>query len=370
MSENEFQETTTHSYGENVKNSFGNIIVGVLLFIGSIMILWTNEGNLANKNQMANYINKTAIPVEAAAIDKSNNNKLISTSGEATTEATLSDGIITLPKTLVLNRKVEMYQWEENQETKTDTKMGGTTTETTTYSYEKVWSEHQIDSTKFKRTSYYNPPFPLKSQRYEAKTGKFGEYKLSDSQFKSFHSLEDYTDLPQNPKYTIYDNCYYNGNAESPKIGDIRITYSYLPSGAQISVIGVQRADNTITPMVSKKGRIYIQYDGLLSQDELLEKFRQGNAFMANLLRIVGFIMMFAGLNMILGPIATLLSFIPFFSQLVSAITGGVVFLISAVLSLTIIAVSWCFYRPLLTIGLLVIVAGLIFLIKALIKNK
>ena len=272
MSENSFTEVTTKSFGQNIKNSFGGIIFGAILFVISILLLWFNEGNLAKQNQIANYIDKNAISIESTSIDKNNDNKLISTTGSAVTNESLTDGIITIPKALVLDRTVEMYQWQENEETKSETNMGGSTTETTTYNYEKVWSDTPIDSSKFKKTSYINPPFTLKSERFNAQSGDLGAFALSNYQTSSFHSLSEYTNLPQNYNYKINGKYYYKGyNPDSPSIGDIRISYTYMPSNSQISVIGMQRTDKTITPMITKLGSIYIQYDGLLSQVEMVE---------------------------------------------------------------------------------------------------
>lgn len=370
MSENSFTEVTKTSFGQNVKNSFGGLVFGLILFIASICILWNNEGNLARQNQIALYINKTAIPVESVSVDKNNTNKLISTSGNAVTSESLTDDIITVPNALALSRKVEMYQWRENQESKTDTNMGGSTTKTTTYSYEKVWSEYPIDSSDFHKPSYYNPPFTLKSERYNAQKGNLGDFTLSKVQTTALHNLYEYSNLPQNSKYTISGNYYYkSNNIESPNIGDIRISYKYMPSDSPISVIGMQRADKTITPMVIKQGRVYIQYDGLLSQAEMVEKFKKGNVFTTNIFRVLGFLLMFFGLNLTLRPIAVILSFIPIFESIISFITGGLVFLVSLVLSLTIIAIAWFFYRPFLTIALAVIIVGLILLIKNKIKS-
>ena len=369
MAENSFTEVTSKSYGQNVKNSFGGIIAGIVIFLISVLVLWFNEGNLAKQNQIADYINKNAIPAESSVIDKNNDNKLISTSGNAATAETLSDGIISIPDALVLSRTVEMYQWQENKETKTETQMGGSTKETTTYSYEKVWSEMPIDSSKFHKTSYTNPPFTLKSERYNAHKGEFGAFVLTNVQTSALRNLEDYTNLPQNNKYTVSGNYYYKGyNIDSPNIGDIRISYAYMPSDSPISVIGMQRADKTITPMVIKQGSVYIQYDGLLSQTEMVEKFKHGNNLAANIFRLVGFILMFIGLNLVIRPLVTLLSFIPMFANVVSFITGGLVFLISIVLSLIVIAAAWFFYRPFLTIGLLLVAGLIILLIKKRIK--
>ena len=79
---------------------------------------------------------------------------------------------------------------------------------------------------------------------------------------------------------------------------------------------------------------------------------------------------MFFGLNIILRPLAVLLSFIPIFEKIVSFITGSLVFLISLVLSLIIIAIAWLFYRPILAIALLLVAVGIIILIKKKLSAK
>ena len=367
MSENSYTEITKNSYGKNVKNSFGGIIFGIVLFVLSVVILWFNEGNLAKQNQIASYVNKNAIPVQNTSIDTNNDNKLISVSGNIVTDEDLSDGMITVPKALVLDRTVEMYQWVEHEDSDTDTNMGGSTTTKTTYTYKKEWSDRPIDSSNFYKKSYVNPPFTLKSERLEAKKGSFGEFKLSNYQTSRLNNLSEYSNLPYNRNYTISGNYYYkSNNIESPSIGDIRISYKYMPSDSPVSVIGMQRADKTITPMTIKQGNVYMQYDGILTQDEIVEKFKKGNLVTTNIFRIIGFFLMFFGLNLILKPIGTLLSFIPIFEKIVSFLTGGLVFLISLVLSLIIIAVAWLCYRPVAAICLLAAAVA----VGVLIKNK
>ncbi len=367
MSENSYTEITKNSYGKNVKNSFGGIIFGIVLFVLSVVILWFNEGNLAKQNQIASYVNKNAIPVQNTPIDTNNDNKLISVSGNLVTDEDLSDGLITAPKALVLDRTVEMYQWVEHEDSDTDTNMGGSTTTKTTYTYKKEWSDRPIDSSNFYKKSYVNPPFTLKSERLEAKKGSFGEFKLSNYQTSRLNNLSEYSNLPYNRNYTISGNYYYkSNNIESPSIGDIRISYKYTPSDSPVSVIGMQRADKTITPMTIKQGNVYMQYDGILTQDEIVEKFKKGNLVTTNIFRIIGFFLMFFGLNLILKPIGTLLSFIPIFEKIVSFLTGGLVFLISLVLSLIIIAVAWLCYRPVAAICLLAAAVA----VGVLIRNK
>ena len=76
-----------------------------------------------------------------------------------------------------------MYQWQENVKTSSKDELGGGTTETKTYSYEKVWSSNEIESKDFKQKKYVNPSsFPVKSARYYAETGDLGDFKLTSQQ--------------------------------------------------------------------------------------------------------------------------------------------------------------------------------------------
>ena len=144
MSE-EFTETTKISYWGNIKNSLSGLIFGIVLFLASFVVLWMNEGHNVTQLATASFVDKTAIEISAEKADRANDGKLIQVSGNATTDTTLTDKIISVPNTFVLKRNVEMYQWEEDVKTDTKDEMGGSTTETKTYSYEKVWSSHEID---------------------------------------------------------------------------------------------------------------------------------------------------------------------------------------------------------------------------------
>jgi len=62
---------------------------------------------------------KVLISVPNKPIDSKNNRQVIYTSGLATTSDILSDKLLQVSeKAIQLNRKVEMYQWKENVETK------------------------------------------------------------------------------------------------------------------------------------------------------------------------------------------------------------------------------------------------------------
>ena len=91
-----YTETTKISYLENIKNSISGVIFGILLFIGSFIVLWMNEGNNVAQLGKANYMSKNAIEISAENIDRANDNKLVQLSGKAITDATF-DLLRTMP---------------------------------------------------------------------------------------------------------------------------------------------------------------------------------------------------------------------------------------------------------------------------------
>ena len=365
MSNETFTETHKISYGKNIMNSFSGVIIGIILFLLSFVVLWKNEGHNVAQLAVAHYTDKTAIEISADKAERVNDGKLVQLSGKAVTDKTLSDKFVSVPNTFVLKRNVEMYQWKENSETSRQDEFGGGTTETTTYSYEKVWSSNEIDSKDFKQKKYVNPPFRVKSGRYYAQAGVLGDFMLTSKQIQSMSGFLEYDNLPQKSGYKIFNNMYYSGSdPENPQIGDIRISYEIVPSGTDISIIGQQRQNNTIASMRYKDKMIYMQQNGILTKDEMLHNFKSSNKLFTNLIRLAGWFMMFMGLNMLLNPLSVIFKFIPIAGSIVSSLSTGVSMLISVVLSLLTISIAWVAYRPLLLIVVLLITGCIVFVLK------
>lgn len=79
---------------------------------------------------------------------------------------------------------------------------------------------------------------------------------------------------------------------------------------------------------------------------------------------------MWVGLMLILGPISMLLAFIPVLKNITGFIAGLFAFLVALILTLLTIAVAWLFYRPLLSLLLIAVIAVAVVLIKVLVINK
>ena len=340
--------------------NFGSLIIGIILFLGAFCLLWWNEGNSAKKINIANYVKKYAIEVNSNSVQRDNDNKLIATNGFAKTSSTLGDEFVTSPNTLVLVRNVQMYQWiEENEDGKTV--------------YKKEWSDIEQNSDEFEDKIHKNPRFSIKSKEYIAQSATLGKYDLSEKQIELIDPQKEISNLKEKNEYKIIDNQYYKGkNIDEPEIGDLLISYNYAPSDTPISIIGEQKEDNTISSTVHKKlGAIYIQYDGKMTKDEMLDKYTNDNKLQTMGFRFLGWILMFIGLKLFFEPLMNILNLVPVLGEFANMATTFIFASITLVLSLFTIAVAWFAYRPLISI--LLIITGVIvimFVKKKLIKSE
>lgn len=369
--EDKYTETTTTSYGQSVKNSFGGVIFGIILFFVSFVLLWWNEGNCVRLAHKEDFINKNAIAVNSNMVNRSNDTKLIATNGSVYTNETLSDSMVTVANALNLKRTAEMYQWVEQQYTQEHRNSDGSTTKTTTYTYEKKWDEVEHNSDKFKKPGYNNPKFLYKSKILSANSGTMGDFKIDHNQISRIGMYRDVEKLEPVEGFEIIDSHYYKGhNYSLPEIGDIRISYKYVPSGANISIIGQQNWNNSIGEMATRDGSVYLQYDGILSLDDMLNKYKQSNMLLTFGLRFLGFILMYIGLQLLVSPIVTIARFVPFLSEIIGSISSFLLGAIALILSLLTIAIAWFMYRPMLTVSLFIVIGIVIYYIRQYIENK
>jgi hypothetical protein len=293
----------------------------------------------------------------------------------AKTEDILKDTKFGISKNAIkLKRKAEMYQWKEEKESKTEKKVGGGSETTTTYKYDKEWSESLIDSSSFKKPEgHQNPDYmPFKSEVYTADKVTVGSFSLSDSLIQKINNFEN---LPVDKnkinaeilsKIKIINEMIYIGADPSfPRVGDSRISYQVVEP-SNISIVA-QQSGKTFKPYTTKVGRkLELLSIGTLSADEMFQKAQSENKIFTWVLRLIGFIVIYVGFSMILGPLSVMADVLPILGNIVGFGTGIVSFILSFTISLITIAFGWIFYRPLLGIALIVValvpIAGFIFM--------
>ncbi|MCI5149198.1 MAG: hypothetical protein D3916_07405, partial [Candidatus Electrothrix sp. MAN1_4] len=340
-------------------------------------LLFWNEGRAVKTYKTLKEGAGSVISVPADRVAPANAGKLIHVTGRAITEDTLTDPVFGLSaNALQLLRQVEMYQWQEESSSTTEKKVGGGTKTVTTYSYSKTWSNHVISSSGFKESGYDNPgSMPYEDAEQIADRVMLGAFALPHALVSKIGGMQP---LPVNNETPLpdelagqaqrYDSGIYIGNNPSdPQIGDVRIHFEVVPQ-QEVSVVAQQTGSSLTAYKTSTGGTVELLQTGSKTAEAMFQKAQTDNKIMTWILRVVGFILMLIGLNMIFKVFSVLADVLPFLGSIVGAGTGIIAFLIAGVLSLITIAVAWIVFRPILGALLLAVAVVLIVMIGSRMK--
>jgi len=370
-----FTEITHLNWFTRIRQSLAGVLMGFVFIVISFPLLWMNEGCAVKKYKAIKEGRGAGGALAQPEVNPANEGALVHLSGKVTTDETLTLPLFNVSsQALKLEAAVEMYQWEENQSTKTEKKVGGGETRTTTYTYKKKWSPTVIDSSGFKKPDGHRNPgsMPFESKTVYAKEATIGEFTMTRALLEKISNKQKLDagdtvppDLGENAK-TYQQGFYIGANPDNPAIGDTRIFFHETPPG-EVSIVA-QQIKNTFQPYQAKTGKLQLLQDGIHSADAMFTKAENDQMLLTWGLRLGGFLLMLAGLVMILKPLSVFADVIP----LIGSIVGAGAFFLSTVvafaLTLLTVASAWIFYRPLVGIGLLVLgcLAGgsIFFLIK------
>src|SRR5438270_12574653 len=117
-------DVTTTGWLQRIGQSFVGALIGILLVIGSIVLLWWNEGRAVDAIRALDQGARQLVEANATAVDPANNNKLVHLSGAMTTRAPARDTVFGIggDDLLRLKRTVEMFQWTEQKSTRSQKK--------------------------------------------------------------------------------------------------------------------------------------------------------------------------------------------------------------------------------------------------------
>lgn len=165
-------------------------------------------------------------------------------------------------------------------------------------------------------------------------------------------------------------NVLYFGRVPgSPEVGDVRVTFEKVVP-AKVTVTAVVEGDS-FKPYKAKNGETFQSLSmGKKSKDDVFDSAESSNNMMKWLFRLLGCVLVIAGLKSIFGFIETILKVVPFVANIVGWGVGIVCTILGIVWSLIVIAVAWLFYRPVLSICLLVGAGLLIWLFAFKGKDK
>eukprot|EP00957_Ditylum_brightwellii_P072859 5537164-Ditylum_brightwellii.AAC.1 len=374
----EVTEETTEGYGSRLSNSFSGICFGLLLFFGSGVTLFWNEGVAAKRYVALKQGSKLAMEVKNNVVLPENEGKLVVISGTATTEDTLIDPDFGFQssKTLQLRRVAEMYQWSEKKNTKTEKKTGGSKTTITTYTYEKKWSQVLINSDKFNKSYGHINPDVMKyeSSTWTAAKVTLGAFNLPSSEVLRINTWTD-THVSDSNNTTLLSGVkpsgtgYYVGeNPSSPQVGDIRVTFSVvLPT--DITIVA-QQSEGTFVPFVTNNGgSIDLLKTGIYGKELMFSAANKENKIATWAIRVIGILAMYFGMSLILDPIVVLSDVLPFLGTIAEIGVSLISWVVAIVTSFVVIAVAWIFYRPVVAYVLLG-VSALLLAVPCFLKKK
>jgi hypothetical protein len=125
----------------------------------------------------------------------------------------------------------------------------------------------------------------------------------------------------------------------------------------EVSLAAEQHGDSFQAYTTKAGGTIALLQMGQVPAEAMFAQAQQSNTMLTWLLRVGGFVVMFLGFRMILGPLAVLCDVVPAIGSLVGSGVSMISGLVAAVLSTLTIAIAWIVYRPLLGISLVVLAA-------------
>ncbi len=369
-------EITTESWFGRMAKSIAGVLFGIGFFIGSFVVLFWNEGRAVRTEKSLHEGQKIVVSIPADRVDPANNQKLVHVSGHATTSETLTDpDFLVAANAIKLRRKVEMYQWQQNEKKETRKKLGGGTETVTTYTYDKTWSTERIDSSGFKEADGHQNPasMPYESRDFRADHVTLGAFTLSPSLLDQMSSFEPVTlsDANQKNNLKLSNNTLFSGDPQSPQVGDVRIAFSAVMP-ADVSVVSKQTGTSFEPYRASAGMDIELLRSGIVGAEAMFESALKQNSILTWILRVVGWFAMFLGLVMILRPISVAGDVLPFMGSMMAFGAGALAFVIASVLSTGTIAVAWIFYRPLLGGSLLAVAIAILvwFASKAMKKHQ
>ncbi len=369
---------TRRSWGSRIGGALKGILVGGVLVALAFYLLFWNEGRAIKRHKALNEGASAVVTVDANRVDPGNEGKLVHLTAMTEPSKMLVDtdfGV--LAEAIHLERRVEMYQWQETSSSDTKKKIGGGTETTTTYSYSKGWSDRLIDSSSFEEPAGHENPtsMPYGSRSFTAPQVIVGAFRLSPSLIQR---IKDWEDLPVQStgllpaglegKARLDNGAVFLGtDPRSLELGDLRISFRQVrPTTVSLAS---QQVGDTFAPYKTRTGSVELLRTSAATAQELFDAAQEANKVLTWLLRLAGFILMGVGIRMIFRVLSVLADVLPFLGNLAETGLGLFSFALAAMLSLGTIAVAWFFYRPLLAIGLFLLAGGAAYLVVRSVKK-
>jgi hypothetical protein len=367
----QYASVARRHWGQRLVQAIVGMVGGAVLILVAIGGLWWNEGRALDNARGLGEGAAQVVSIDSERPDPVHNGRLVHVSGLAVSEDVLTDPMLGIEENAIaLLREVEMFQWHERSRSETRTSIGGGEERVTTYSYWPDWSARHIDSSGFHLAGDHRNPsgFPISAETRRADNVAIGNLRLNAALIRQIGdgrplALNDQHVAALPPRWRERADAdqagwLYLGDALMPEIGDMRIRVSVVRD-QPVSLLARQ-LDNTFEPYVTSQGTVIERLmSGSLSAGAMFEQMERENVILTWGIRVGGLVAMVIGFGLVLAPIRVAFDVLPLLGSLAGAGVGLVSGLLGSLLSLLVIAAAWLFHRPLISVVLLALCAGL-----------
>ncbi len=353
-------------FGE-VGRAFLAIPIGILLFLGSFVVLFLTEGR-TNEAKVA--ADSSVVSADAAS---GQDGQFVSVTGELGTKDAVGDPkYLGAGDWLAVNRMVQMYAWTEDTRTEERKRAGGGTDRITYYEYREEWVSQPEDSQRFDRPEgHLNPPMRIQSAQFASRQATLGAwgFNASEAHLPSPESLilSGAQLKGEAAKGTASGEHVYvgTGTAQAPRIGDLRLSWEVLPSGTRATAFAEGSGASLVAHMHGGDTRMFRVVRG--GRDEAISTLLAEYKMLGWVGRIAGFLMMWIGMMMVFAPLHEVLDILPFMGSMSRGLAMVATLPIAMVLTTITVVISMILHS---VIALVIIGVLLVGWIGWMIKNR
>lgn len=323
--------TKTTGFLGNLMNSVMAIPIGILMFLISFYVLFKNEG-LPNMGKICE--SKSA---EVSADEAGSDGEFVSVTGELASDSMLGDPQYVQPGNYInLSRSVEMYAHVQHSQSETRDKVGGGTETTTTYTYTQEWTSSPRTS-GMEDPYYNNQAMRIQGDSWTGDAANIGvwQIRVADANMPGGETLSpsSLTLMGEAARGTVSGNYVYlgYGGPQTPNIGDHRLSWRALQPGNTVTAFGEASGSSLVEHNIEDRDFLRV-LNG--DREAAIDTMKFEAAALKWGLRILGFFLMWFGMQMVFSPLHAIAGILPFIKKgtkfLIAMITFPIAFVLTA----------------------------------------
>ncbi|HSH01681.1 MAG TPA: TMEM43 family protein [Anaerolineae bacterium] len=319
----------------------GRLFMGGLLLIGMTALVWYNEGRV---NWSEVTANSRPITITEPPPDDLGADNLVAITAPITTSAPLNDNLFLRPGPYALiERTVQIYTIDDNE---TDPREKWVNIDAMPETYQPpTWADNQlITNARFINDTPYLGPYQLNPTAIDWPDPQPLELSAATVIETPFLVI---------PQYIFSGTGHFN----QPNIGDIRISYTTIPNGAQMTAFGTLTTDRLLPYQYRRDQTFYRLFYGerATALTTLDNEYR-------NLLwgfRLLGVVGIWIGLLLLASPVMGIVRWVPAVGKLTNYILTFVMLFVALLWTAIVALIAIIAHNIWLLLAVFLLIIGL-----------